>query len=172
MCITAELLLFFAISPAVAAAPAGVTPPSPRAAALAAERANPPLPTTRSLEQDDWLLVPRTYSLGRDPGFTPWSSFFVLGDDRIARWTTEGTSLGGGLGCDASRQPWCAPLAQALLALVWTPHDSPIGLFSGLSVTSLADKTGMRTTPGFVAGLSFHPGSLVSVVRRLRAGHN
>jgi hypothetical protein len=113
-----------------------------------------------------WL--PATYSLSRDPGFTPWSTFFTLGHDGVGRWTLEGTSLGGGLRCGDLRSRWCQPLATAILALVWQPDDSPLAFVAGPGLTSIGVGDEMRVVPEFTAGVRITTASLAALVKRWR----
>ncbi len=164
-------------APSGVAAPSNVTagpgvaptlppsPPSPRAGARAAVASQLP---TRPPSRIDPRRLPPTYSLTQDPGFTPWSAFLSLGDDRLGAWTLEGTSLGGGLRCADLRHGGCQPLAYAVIAPVWQPHGTRVGVFAGPSLTALPFGTGMALLPGFSAGIRVTPVSLAAVVRRLR----
>jgi hypothetical protein len=163
---TAAVLVAMLVGPPASARP--VSPPTPQAAARVAARTLPP-PRQASAPKRERTWLPATYSLSRDPGFTPWSSFFTLGDDRVGRWLLEGTSLGGGLRCGDLRSRWCVPLAEAILALAWQPHESPVALVAGPSVVSIGVGDEMRTGAGFMAGVRFTPASLVALVRRLRS---
>jgi len=158
------LALLLAASPA-----APREPPSPRSAARAAVKTMlpPRMPAAPARRERTWL--PATYSLSRDPGFTPWSTFLSLGDDRLGHWALEGTSLGGGLQCAEAPHGGCVPFAQALLAPVWQPHGTPIGFYSGFELASVATGEGMKVVPGFSAGLRVRPAALALLVRRLRA---
>jgi hypothetical protein len=113
-----------------------------------------------------WL--PATYSLSRDPGFTPWSTFFSLGHDGIGRWSLEGTSLGGGLRCGDLRSSYCQPLATATVALVWQPDGSPLAFVAGPSLSSVAYSGEMRVVPSFTAGVRITTASLAALVKRWR----
>lgn len=165
---TALVLVMVASAPA-GGAPKATPPPTPQNAARAIMLSTPP-PLAVPKKRDPTRL-PSTYSLSRDPGYTPWSSFFALGDDAVGRWTLEGSSLGGGLRCGDLRAAWCLPLAEALMAFVWEPFDSPIGVFAGASLVSIANTGGeMQTGPGFTAGLRITPASWAAFVRRVRHG--
>ncbi len=144
---------------------APVSPPSPKAAARAAVASQLPKPVSHGI---DPRRIPSTYSLTRDPGFTPWSSFLSLGHDRLGEWTLDGSSLSGGLRCIDLRQGGCQPLAYAIVAPVWRPYGSRVGFFAGPSVTSLPFGSGMRVLPGFSAGIRVTTASLAAVVKRLR----
>ena len=152
-------------APSSGAAPSTGGPPSPRAAARAAVATQLP---SRPPSRIDPRRLPPTYSLTRDPGFTPWSAFLSLGDDRLGAWTLEGTSLSSGLRCNDPREAGCQPLAFAFAGPVWQPHGTRVGLFAGPSITSLPFGSGMALLPGFSAGLRVTPVSLAAVVKRLR----
>ena len=161
------MLAVVGIAVLVALAPAKPSPPTPQTAARVAMQ-SVPLPHVRAPKPGERTWLPSTYSLSRDPGFTPWSSFFSLGSDRVGEWTLEGTSLGGGLRCGDLRTRWCQPLAEAIVALVWEPDAAPIGLYAGFSLASVAQGGEMKIAPGFTGGLRFRPASLASFVRRVR----
>jgi hypothetical protein len=147
------------------AAPATVTPapPPPRASAGSLP---PPVAAPKKRGERTWL--PTTYALSREPGFTPWTSFLSLGDGRIGRWTAEGTSFSGGTNCSNVRYAWCEAFAQAILALVWQPHGTPLGFYAGLNATSMPNAGAMQTTVGPSAGIRITTGSLASIVKRAR----
>lgn len=125
----------------------------------------PPRPQPRRAE---FGRLPIGFSLTGDPGFLRWTSFLSLGEDRLGRWTLEGTSLGGGLRCADFRHGGCVPLADANLAVAWQPHGSPVAILAGPTVTSIPVGGRMRTSPGVTAGLRFTPASLAALVQRLR----
>ena len=110
----------------------------------------------------------RTYSLSQDPGFTPWSAFLSLGDDRLGSWTREGPSYRGGLRCVDTRALGCQPIAHAMAAPVWQPKGSGVGFFAGPSLTSTPVFRGMTLLPGFSAGIRVTPASLATLVKRFR----
>ncbi len=166
---------------APAAAPAKPTKPpapkvtaqslSPKAAARASTKTALPSPRALPAKKGDGSWLPAPFSLTQDPNFTPWSSFLTLGDDRLGRWTLEGTSLGSGLHCEDTGGFGCVPLAQATAAVAWQPHGTPIGFFAGLTTTAMprGGGGGMGVRPGFVAGLRISPTSMVAAIRRIRA---
>ncbi|HWB74745.1 MAG TPA: hypothetical protein VG755_07310 [Nannocystaceae bacterium] len=143
------------------------SPPSPKAAARASMQSTLP-PAKPAPKRGERAWIPSTYSLSRDPGFTPWSSFLTLHDGRIGKWTMEGTSTGGGLRCTDSTHHGCTPFAEAIAAFVWAPGDSPLGFYGGLSVASVGSGGTMRTTAGPSFGIRIRPPSLASLVRRAR----
>jgi hypothetical protein len=151
-----------------APAPANAAPPTPQSAARIAVTSIPPPRASTPPRRGEVTWLPSTYSLSRDPGFTPWTSFFSLGHDGVGRWTLEGTSLGGGLRCGDLRDRWCQPLAFAMFALVWQPDDSPVAFVAGPSLTSVPVNGEMRVTPGFSAGLRITTASLAAWVKRRR----
>ncbi len=160
-------LLAVALAPAVSApAPA---PPIPQSAArVAVQSMLPPrIPSKPKRGETTWL--PSTYSLSRDPGFTPWTSFFSLGHDGVGRWSLEGTSLGGGLRCGDLDMRWCQPFSSALLALAWQPDGSPVAFFAGAELLSIGTGGEMRMAAGFSAGVRFTPASLASLVKRMKS---
>lgn len=161
------MLASVSIAVLVALAPASPSPPTPQTAARVAMRTVPP-PHVRPPRPGERTWLPSTYSLSRDPGFTPWSSFLSLGRDRVGEWTMAGTSLGGGLRCGDLRTRECQPLAEAILALAWQPDAVPFGLYGGFSLASVAQAGEMTIAPGFTAGVTFRPASLASFVRRVR----
>ncbi len=142
------------------------SPPSPKAAARAAMKAAPP--TRPQPRRPEFGRLPIGFSLTGDAGFLRWSSFLSLGEDRLGRWTLEGTSLGGGLRCADFRYGGCVPLAEAILAVAWQAHGSPVALLAGPTLTSLPVGGQMRTTPGLTAGVRFTPASLAALVQRRR----
>ena len=153
----------------LAPAPAAGSPPSPQSAARVAMQSLPD-PGARPARRGEPFQLPSTYSLSRDPGFTPWTTFLSLGDEGVGQWTLEGTSLGGGLRCGDVRERWCEALGEGIVALAWEPDAAPIGLFAGASLVEIADERGdLELAPGFIAGLRFRPASLASLVRRVRA---
>jgi hypothetical protein len=152
------------------AAPAAPSPPpTPQSAARVAVQSMPAPRMPNKPKRGEVTWLPSTYSLSRDPGFTPRSSFFTLGHDGIGRWTLEGTSLGGGLRCGDLRTSWCQPLAQALLALSWQPDGSPVAFFAGAELLSIGVGDEMKPAAGFSAGVRFTPASLASLVKRWKS---
>jgi hypothetical protein len=151
----------------MAAPPPTTHPPSPKAAARASMRSTLP-PRTMPPRRGERTWLPSTYSLSRDPGFTPWTSFFSLGDGLLGHWSMEGTSTGGGLRCYEDRSG-CVPFSEAIAALVWQPRGTPLGIYGGLSVASVPDASGMNVAPGPTFGLRLTPPSLAALVRRARA---
>ena len=153
----------------VSAAPAAASaaPPTPKSAARIAMKSMPP-PRAAAPRRGEIAWLPATYSLSRDPGFTPWTTFFTLGHDGIGRWTLEGTSLGGGLRCGDLRDKWCQPLATATAAVAWQPDGSPLAFFVGPSLTSMSFGNDMRLVPQFTAGVRLTPASLAALVHRWR----
>lgn len=160
------MLSLLAIALAVAA-PAAPSPPSPKAAARAAAKSLPARPSSgaRTAEPRSLRIA---YSLTGDPGFTRWSTFLSLGDDRLGHWSLEGTSLGAGLRCEDRTHGGCQPFAQAILAFVWQPDGAPVGLVAGASMTSLPVGDEMKVVPGFTAGVRISAASLATLVRRRR----
>lgn len=161
--------LALAIVAALAAPPPSPppSPPSPKAAARASMTTTlPPAQATPKKGERTW--IPSTYSLSRDPGFTPWSSFFTLHDGKLGKWTMEGTSIGGGLRCTDYSHHGCTPFAEAIAAFVWQPRGTPIGFYGGLSVASVGSGGGMRMTAGPSFGIRLRPPSLATLVRRAR----
>lgn len=143
------------------------SPPSPKAAARASMKTTlPPAQATPRRGERTWF--PSTYSLSRDPGFTPWSSFLSLGEGKLGKWTMEGTSIGGGLRCTDYSHDGCTPFAEAIAAFVWQPRGTPLGFYGGLSVASVQSGGGMTMTAGPTFGLRLRPPSLAALVRRAR----
>lgn len=166
---TASLLIAIVLgigaAPTKVTSPVPVSPPSPRAAARAAVATQlPPRPPTRI----DPRRVPSSYSLTYDPGFTPWTAFLSLGDDRLASYTVEGTSVGSGLRCVDLKQAGCQPAVHAMVAPVVQPRGTRVGFFAGPTIGSTPFARSMRLLPGFSAGIRVRPASLAMLVRRFR----
>lgn len=159
------IALVLTLAAPAAAAPVVAAPPPPRATASSLP---PPMAVPKKRGERTWL--PTTYSLSRESGFTPWTSFLSLGEDKVGRWTMEGTSFAGGTTCSSVRYAWCESFAQAIVALVWQPRGQPVGFYAGLNVASVSSDSGMSATAGPSAGIRINAASLVSIVKRARRG--